>query len=141
MQTAPIPRIVIGLFGIDQHEVGAIAVTGLLRDAGMEVVYAGRFNTPEKFVREATDEDADVIGISCHSWEYIHFVPELMRRIADEGLDVAVVLGGSVITPGDAESMRMSGVAAVFGPDAMKDQMVDEIRALAKAVRGRRRRG
>jgi len=139
MQTAPIPRVVVGLFGIDQHEVGAIAVTSLLRDAGMEVIYLGRYNTPVKFARVASDEDAEVIGISCHSWEYLHFVPELMHRIASDALDVAVVLGGSVITPADAKSMRAAGVAAVFGPDATKDQMVDEIRGLAQAVRERRR--
>lgn len=142
MQTAAnsgIPRIVLGLLGIDQHEVGAIAVTGLLRDAGMEVVYVGRFNTPETFVRAVMDEDAEIIGISCHSWEYLHFVPELMGRIASEALDVAVVLGGSVITPSDAQAMLMAGVAAVFGPDAAREQIVEEIRMLSEAVRRRKR--
>jgi methylmalonyl-CoA mutase, C-terminal domain len=137
--TPAIPRVVIGLLGIDQHEVGAIAVTGLLRDAGMEVIYVGRYNTPEKFMRVATDEDAEVIGISCHSWEYLEFVPELMGRLASEALDVAVVLGGSVITPSDVETMLKAGVAAVFGPDATRERMVDEIRVLSGAVRGRKR--
>lgn len=142
MQTAfgpGTPRIVVGLLGIDQHEVGAIAVTSLLRDAGMEVIYVGRYNTPEKFMRVAKDEDVEVIGISCHSWEYLDFVPELMDRIASEALDVAVVLGGSVITPSDAETMLKAGVAAVFGPDATRERMVDEIRVLSRVVRGRKR--
>jgi enoyl-CoA hydratase len=129
----PGPRVIIGLLGIDQHEVAAVAVAGVLRDAGMEVVYAGRYNTPASFARIALAEDADVIGISCHSWEYLHYVPELMALIAQDELDVAVVLGGSVITPADAAAMRAAGVAAVFGPDATPDRIVHEIRALAGA--------
>ena len=132
------PRVVIGLFGIDQHEVGAIAVSGLLRDAGMEVVYAGRYQTPATLVRIAQDEDADVIGVSCHSWEYLDYAPELTAAIARQGLDVAVVLGGSVITPADAAAMRAAGVAAVFGADAAPDAMIAGVRALAAARRQRR---
>jgi methylmalonyl-CoA mutase cobalamin-binding subunit len=32
-------RVLIGILGLDQHEVGAMAVARMLRDAGMEVVY------------------------------------------------------------------------------------------------------
>ncbi len=132
------PRIVIGLFGIDQHEIGAIAVSSFLRDAGMEVIYAGRYQIPSTLVRIAEDEDADLIGISCHSWEYLNYAPELAARIASDNLDVAVVLGGSVITPADAAAMRAAGVAAVFGADAAPGEMIAEIQALVAARRRRR---
>ena len=127
------PRVIIGLLGIDQHEVGAVAVAALLRDSGMEVIYGGRYNTPSSFVRMALDEDVDIIGISCHSWEYLEYVPDLIKMIEREGLDVAVVLGGSVITPADTKAMLEAGVAAVFGPDAAADQIVQSIRTLAAA--------
>lgn len=133
-------KVVVGLLGIDQHEVGAIAIGVLLRDAGMEVIYAGRYNTPASFTRIAVDEDADVIGISCHSWEYLEYVPELMAMLRREALDVDVVLGGSVITPADAERMRKAGVAAIFGADATPGQIVADIHALA-AARQQRLRG
>jgi methylmalonyl-CoA mutase C-terminal domain/subunit len=132
------PRIVIGLFGIDQHEIGAIAVSMFLRDAGMEVIYAGRYQSPSTLARIAEDEDADVIGISCHSWEYLSYAPELTARIASDDLDIAVVLGGSVITPADAAAMRAAGVAAVFGSDAPPGEMIAEIQALVAARRRRR---
>jgi len=127
------PKVIVGLLGIDQHEVGAIAISSLLRDAGMEVIYVGRYNTPASFTRVALHEDADVIGISCHSWEYLEYVPELMAMLHDAALEVDVVLGGSVITPADADQMRKSGVAAIFGADAKPDQIGDNIRALAAA--------
>ncbi len=130
-------RIVIGMLGLDQHELGAIAITRLLRDAGMEVVYAGRFNTPQSIVRTAIDEDADVIGISCHSWEFVDYMPELMALIADKDVDIAVVLGGSVITAADAERMRQQGVAAVFRAGSSSDGIVSTIAELVSARQGR----
>jgi methylmalonyl-CoA mutase C-terminal domain/subunit len=133
-------KIIVGLLGIDQHEVGAIAISSLLRDAGVEVIYLGRFNTPASLIRVALHEDADVIGVSCHSWEYLEYIPELMTMLRSEAIDVDVVLGGSVITAGDAETMRQAGVAATFGADSKPDQVVADIQALA-AARQQRLRG
>ena len=135
------PRVSIAMLGIDQHEVGAIAVACLLRDAGMEVIYAGCYNTPATLIRMAIDEDVDVIGISCHSWEYLESVPELMAMVSAESLDAAVVLGGSVITAGDADAMRQLGVAAIFGPDAGAEQMIQDIRRLAETRQRKMRDG
>ncbi len=130
-------RVVIGMLGLDQHELGAIAVARILRDAGMEVVYAGRFNTPESLVQIALDEDADVIGISCHSWEYVEYMPELMKLVADKDADVSVVLGGSVITPADASRMKEQGVAAVFGPGTESADIIGTLVDLAGARQAR----
>ncbi|MDO8769419.1 MAG: cobalamin-dependent protein [Burkholderiaceae bacterium] len=134
-------KVIVGLLGIDQHEVGAIAVSGLLRDAGMEVIYLGRFNTPESLIRAAVQEDADVIGISCHSWEYLEYIPELMALLRADAVDVGVVLGGSVITEDDARTMREVGVAGVFGAGAKPEKMVSDIRAFATARQSRLRSG
>lgn len=135
------PRIIVGLLGIDQHEVGAVAVAGLLRDAGMEVIYLGRYNTPNSLLKAALDEDADLIGISCHSWEYLQYMPVLLDGIRQQGLDVQVVLGGSVITEADAAQMRTIGVADIFGPESSSEQIVESIRALAAARQERVRAG
>lgn len=135
------PKVIVGLLGIDQHEVGAVAVAGLLRDAGMEVIYLGRYNTPASLLRAALDEDADVIGISCHSWEYLQYMPVLLDSIRQQGLDVHVVLGGSVITETDAAQMRALGVADIFGPQSSSEQIVNSIRALAAARQERAKDG
>ncbi len=126
-------RIVIAMLGMDQHELGAVAVARILRDAGMEVVYAGRFQTPHSIVKTALDEDADVIGISCHSWEYVEYVPDLMKLIGEMRADVSVVLGGSIITPADEAAMRAQGVAAVFGPGADSETITGTIAGLVDA--------
>ena len=129
-RTRPI-KILIAVMGIDQHEAGAYAVSRLLRDAGMEVVYLGCFNVPATIVKAAVEEDADVVGISVHSWEYLDYMDELLALLAAEAGGTPVVLGGSVITPGDGRSMLEKGVAAVFDSRSAPQGMIEEIRRLA----------
>jgi methylmalonyl-CoA mutase, C-terminal domain len=123
-------KILIGNMGMDQHEMGAISVSRMLMDAGMEVVYVGRFNTPKKMVVAGIEEGVDVIGVSCHSWEYLHFMPELLELVESYQADIPVIVGGSVITPKDESQLMEMGVAAVYGSGSTKEEMVEGIRAL-----------
>lgn len=120
-------RVFMGLLGLDQHEVGAIAVSRMLRDAGMEVIYAGRFNTPPMIVQTSIQEYVDVVGLSCHSWEYLYYIPELLRLFKDKGVNIPIVVGGSVITPGDSVKLKEMGVAASFGPSADNEGIIETI--------------
>ena len=131
------PRILIGSFGLDTHEVGAVAVSRIFRDAKMDVIYAGRYQTPQSLVQAAKDARLDIIGISCHSWEYLEYFPELIEALKNEGLDVPVIAGGSVITPKDGDKLRSLGVAAVFGPGSKPESMVEGVRALVAQRRNR----
>jgi methylmalonyl-CoA mutase C-terminal domain/subunit len=117
--------------GIDQHENGAIAVSRVLREAQMKVVYGGLFNTPETIIEKALAADADVIGISCHSWEFEHYLPLLVARLKAMERQIPVVVGGSVLTPEDKKRLRALGVAASFSAGATPDEIVDAIRELA----------
>jgi len=118
------PRVVVGVLGMDQHELGAVGIAKMLRDEGMEVIYTGCFNTPETIVQTALEESADVIGISAHSWEYLYYTPELLELLVANELDVPVVLGGSVITDEDAAALLDRGVVAVFGSGSTAEDMV-----------------
>jgi len=126
-------RVVIGLLGLDQHEIGARIVAALLRDAGVEVIYAGKFNTPEGLVNVSLQEGADIIGISAHSWEYLDGIPILLALLRQAELVTPVVVGGSVITPTDRQTLLCWGVADVFGPETESSTIVARIRALRAA--------
>ncbi|HXQ20776.1 MAG TPA: cobalamin-dependent protein [Candidatus Acidoferrales bacterium] len=128
-------RVLIAMLGLDQHEVGALTIARLLRDAGMEVVYAGRFNLPAGIVKAAIEENVDVIGLSCHSWEYLYYVDELLQLLRTEGSELPVVVGGSVITPADRQAVLDKGVRAAFGPTAARDEIVTTIETLARRRR------
>ena len=127
-------RVLIGMLGMDQHEVGAVAVSRLLRDSGMEIIYLGRFNTPAGIVKTSIEEDADVIGLSCHSWEYLHYMPELLGMLNEHHLNIPVVIGGSVITSGDSKKLKDMGVAVAFGPSATNDEIVKSIQQLVNTT-------
>ena len=127
-------RVLVGVLGMDQHELGAVGIARMLRDQGIEVIYTGCFNTPETIVQAAMQEDVDVIGISSHSWEYLYYTPELLELLKQNDFDVPVVLGGSVITEEDAAKMLDKGVAAVFGSGSAMTDMIDTVRELAASA-------
>jgi methylmalonyl-CoA mutase C-terminal domain/subunit len=126
-------RVLLAILGLDQHEAGAFAVATLLRDAGMEVLYLGRFATPEIVVDAALEEDADIIGLSCHSWEYLYYLDELFELLHGREISIPVVVGGSVIGRDDENEIRAKGVAATFGPSSDANEIARQIRSLAEA--------
>ncbi len=123
--------VALAIMGIDQHENGAIAVARVLREAQMKVEYLGKFHTPASVADNAIKQDADVVGISCHSWEYMRLVPQLIEELRMRGSDIPVVIGGSVITPEDCEKMRHSGVAAVFTSSTDGNKLIECVRVLS----------
>ena len=125
-------RILLAILGLDQHEAGAFAVAALLRDAGMEVIYLGRFGTPEIVVDSALEEGVDVIGLSCHSWEYLYYLDELFELLRSREVDIPVVVGGSVLSQDDKYEIQAKGVAATFGPGSDAGEIVQQIRSLAE---------
>ena len=127
------PRVLIAILGLDQHETGALAVATMLRDAGMEVIYLGRFASPESITAAAVEESADVVGISCHSWEYLHYLDDLLKALERTDEPIPLIIGGSVITPSDKTRLTEKGVSAVFGAGASRDDIVATIRGLAAA--------
>ena len=126
-------RIVVGTLGLDQHEVGAMAVSRLLMRNSFEVIYVGRFNTPARLAEVARQEDADVVGVSVHSWELSAYAAELVD--ACHGVGAAVAVGGSVLTEADERGLLQRGVDAAFGPYASEQEIVARVEALVERAR------
>ncbi len=126
-------KIVIGTLGLDQHEVGAMAISRILVRHGYDVIYLGRFNTPQRLAAAAAQEDADLIGVSIHSWEYTAYADELLARCRDLG--IGLVLGGSVLTERDQADLLARGADAVFGPYASEATMLEQLEAVVRRVR------
>ncbi len=108
-------KILVGKPGLDGHSNGAEQIAVRARDAGMEVVYQGIRLTSEQIVGSALEEDVDVVGLSILSGSHGQLVPEIVRRLREEGVDVPVVVGG-IIPPADAEALRDAGVERVYTP-------------------------
>ena len=131
------PRLLVAKPGLDGHSNGAEQVAVAARDAGMEVVYQGIRLTPEQIAAAARDEDVDVVGISILSGSHLELVPEIIRLLAEQGVDAPVVVGG-IIPAEDQAKLESLGVAAVYTPkDFEITRMMEEIAALAESHRVR----
>jgi ethylmalonyl-CoA mutase len=108
-------RILVGKPGLDGHSNGAEQIAVRARDAGMEVIYQGIRLTPEQIAASAVQEDVDVVGLSILSGSHRELVPETVRLLREQGVDVPVVVGG-IIPATDAQALREAGVAAVYTP-------------------------
>ena len=109
------PRFLVAKPGLDGHSNGAEQIAVAARDAGMEVVYQGIRLTPEQIAAVALDEDVDVIGLSILSGSHLQLVPEVVRLLREQGVDVPVVVGG-IIPDDDATALLDAGVARVYTP-------------------------
>jgi len=128
--TAPI-RIVLAKVGLDGHDRGVKVVARALRDAGMEVIYAGLWQTPEAVVRTVADEDADWLGLSLLSGAHMTLVPRVLQLLRDNGLSQVGVLVGGIVPDTDVPRLREMGVARVFGPGTALPDIVEFLRQKA----------
>ena len=108
-------KILVGKPGLDGHSNGAEQVALRARDVGMEVIYQGIRLTPEEIAESALQEDVDVVGLSILSGSHLELIPEVVRLLREEGLEVPVVVGG-IIPVADAQRLREAGVAGVYTP-------------------------
>jgi ethylmalonyl-CoA mutase len=116
-------RILVGKPGLDGHSNGAEQIALRARDVGMEVIYQGIRLTPAEIATSALQEDVDVVGLSILSGSHLELIPEVVRLLNEDGVDVPVVVGG-IIPVADAKRLREAGVAGVYTP---KDFDVNKI--------------
>lgn len=127
-------RVLITRIGLDGHDRGSRIVAAFLRDAGMEVVYTGPWQTVASITNLALQEDVDVIGISSMAGDHM-LVPKVVQALRQAGLGhVAVVVGG-IVPDGDVRTLADAGVAHVFHPGSTREEIVGKIAELASAAR------
>jgi methylmalonyl-CoA mutase, C-terminal domain len=130
---APSPiRVLIAKPGLDGHDRGAKIVARALRDAGMEVIYAGLRQTPEEIVRSAIEEDVDLIGLSILSGAHMALLPKVLELLRKERSAKIRVFAGGIIPDEDARRLKRMGIRAIFGPGTSLDEIVRTAQHLAR---------
>ncbi len=121
-------RVLIAKPGLDGHDRGAKIVARALRDAGMEVIYAGLRQTPEMVVQAAIQEDVDVIGLSIHSGAHNYILERIVELLKEhDAEDIGLVVGG-IIPDRDVERLRGLGIDAIFPPGTTTTEIIEFIR-------------
>lgn len=114
--------------GLDGHDRGARVVSALLREAGMEVIYVGMYQTPQMIVQAAIEEDVDVIGLSSLSGEHLSFTPKVVELLKEKKLGDTLLIMGGVIPTEDIPRLKEMGVAEVFIAGSLTKSIVEFIR-------------
>ena len=110
--------MIVAKAGLDGHDRGAKVIARALRDAGMEVIYTGLFQSPEQIVQTAIQEDADGIGLSILSGAHMTLFPAVLEQLAAAGAGDIVFFGGGTIPADDARELRELGVREILTPGA-----------------------
>ncbi len=121
-------RVLVAKPGLDGHDRGAKVVARALRDAGMEVIYTGLRQTPEMIAESALQEDVDAVGLSILSGAHMALAPRIIELLKANGQDQVKVFIGGIIPDEDEPRLKEMGVAGVYGPGTLTDDIVRDIR-------------
>jgi methylmalonyl-CoA mutase, C-terminal domain len=121
-------RIVVAKPGLDGHDRGAKIVARALRDAGFEVIYTGLHQTPEQIAETAIQEDADAVGLSCHSGAHMTLFPRVVQLLREQGAADVVVFGGGIVPREDIPKLKAQGIEEIFTPGAPTSEIVTWLR-------------
>jgi len=125
-------RVLLAKPGLDGHDRGAKVVAHALKEAGMEVIYTGLHQTVPSIVKQAVQEDVDVIGLSIMSGAHVPICRKLMDLVKNEGLDDVLVVVGGVIPNKDISELKDLGVKGIFPGGTRFDEITAFIKEQAR---------
>lgn len=127
-------RVLLAKPGLDGHDRGVKVLSLGLRDEGMEVIYTGIRQTPERIAQAAVLEGVDVVGLSCLSGAHNYLFPRVVELLWEKQAGDILVIGGGIIPEEDIPFLTEKGISAIFSPGASIKEIGDFIK---KAVRHR----
>ena len=128
-------KTLLAQFPLETHSRGIIAVAGMLRDAGIEVVLMGNARS-EQIIDAAIQESADVVGISTYCGGELALGTELLQIAQEKGIkDHVVFLLGGIFPPVDTPKLKEIGFTGTFPPSATQEEIVSCIEEAVAAKR------
>lgn len=121
-------KVLLAKPGLDGHDQGAKVVVRALMEAGMEVIYTGLRQTPEKVARMALEEDVDVIALSSLAGSHLPFCTKLKPLLEEAGLTDKLWMIGGNLPAQDHEALRRLGFKGIFPTGSRLDDIVNFIR-------------
>lgn len=126
MNTKPRVRVLLAKPTHDCHDRGVRLVARKFRDAGFEVIFFN-FLLPQEIVNTAVEESVHVIGISVSSGGHMPIFEDTISGLAEEGMDGVMLIGGGIIPPKDARTLKEWGIKAIFGPGTTAEDAIELI--------------
>jgi methylmalonyl-CoA mutase C-terminal domain/subunit len=120
-------RVLVAKPGLDGHDRGALILCRALRDAGMEVIYAGLLASPEQVAQMAIDEDVDVVALSLLNGAHMTAFPKVAKVLKDKRAVDILLVGGGIIPEEDKPKLVKLGISGNFGPGTSLKTIIDHI--------------
>ncbi len=108
----PIGKALIGTVQGDLHDIGKNLVMMMLKGSGFEVTDAGIDVSAEKFVAQAKETGAQIVGLSALLTTTMPAMESTAKAIKDAGLNAKVMIGGAPVTQNYADKIGADGYAA-----------------------------
>lgn len=115
-------KIIIATVKGDIHDIGKNIVKVLLENYGYDVIDLGKDVTPQKIVDAVKTNNVKLVGLSALMTTTVPSMAETIRLLKEENDDVAVMVGGAVLTEEYAEMIG----ADYYGKDAMSSVRIAE---------------
>jgi len=109
------------------HDRGALVLCRALRDAGMEVIYAGLLASPDYVAQMAIDEDVDVVAMSLLNGAHMTAFPKVAKALKEKRAGDILLVGGGIIPEEDKPKLEKLGITGNFGPGTTLKAIVDHI--------------
>ena len=119
-------RVVVATLGDDGDERAVVTFARGLRDAGMEVVHAGR-SSLEQLADTVIQEDADAVGLPALPADAAEVLDRLAALLAERGVDDVVVFacGADAELPGGTR-LSPPGTAPAEVAGWLRGQLIGE---------------
>jgi len=128
-------RVLVAKPGLDGHDRGALVLCRALRDAGMEVIYAGLLASPEHVSQMAIDEDVDVVALSLLNGAHMTAFAKVAAALKEKGAADILLVGGGIIPEDDKPKLEQLGITGNFGPGTPLRTIIDHIQQRVKKER------
>ncbi|MGD8520117.1 MAG: cobalamin-dependent protein [Desulfobacterales bacterium] len=128
-------RVLIGKVGFDPHDRGILILSRGLKDAGMEVIFLGKFLTAEEVVMAAIDENVDVIALSDHCGVMRLIATDVMELLKKKGASHICVVAGGIIPDEDKPLLEELGVTGNYGMGTPMTEIIDHINEQVNEMR------
>lgn len=128
-------RVIMAKPGLDGHDRGIKILARAFRENGMEVIYLGLRQTPEKIVNAAIQEDADVIALSVLSGAHMTIFKKVKQLLEKENISDILITGGGIIPEHDMKELYDLGIGNLFGPGTPVKEIIDYIQNWVKENR------
>jgi len=116
--------IVIGTVKGDLHDIGKNLVAMMMKGGGFKVVDVGIDVAPEEFVKQAKENNADLVGLSALLTTTMPQMENVIKALKEAGVTAKTMIGGAPVTQNYADEIGADG----YAPDAAS--AVDKAREL-----------